>query len=231
MFASSCLKIAQAAVLKQHMQATIRRLLSYEVLWMFVVTSVPRFGGCPPPREREIKLRRSDGHSEIPPRGAMLVLMLCDPLGREGLTSWGAGNDAGTVVWADTTAAHCGITPKYWRWKDTHAPFQNGEAHGAPPSQTCCPVLPSGSWRSCLGKEQSKVSNSAESTVCLMSWSNGQLLHGQNLFFFLLGTCGALVLATLFYKFSLARWYSCLLPEIVALVFIEHEVSSWSSLG
>lgn len=59
---------------------------------MSVVASVPRFGGCHAQHQEkdgELNLRRSDGHPEIPPEGATLVLMLCDPLGRaHQLGSW-----------------------------------------------------------------------------------------------------------------------------------------------
>ena len=60
-------------------------------------------------KERETKLRRSDGHSEIRPGGAVLLLVLRRPLGTEGLTSCGARNDARAAGWADTAAARCGI--------------------------------------------------------------------------------------------------------------------------
>lgn len=125
MFASSCLKIAQAAVWKQCAQKTIRWLLVQEVSWTFVV-SAPRFGGCPTHhqgKDRETKLRHGEGHSEIPTCGTMLLLVLCRPLGTDGLTSWGAHNGACPAAWADTATVHCGIKLKYFRWKDTQCPF------------------------------------------------------------------------------------------------------------
>lgn len=63
-------------------------------------------------KKRETKLRRSGGHSEIPTHGAILLLVLCGPLGSEGLISWGARNDACPVVGADATTAHRGIKLK-----------------------------------------------------------------------------------------------------------------------
>lgn len=106
-------------------RAENRWLLVQEVSWTFVV-SAPRFGGCPTHhqgKDRETKLRHGEGHSEIPTRGTMLLLVLCRPLGTDGLTSWGAHNDACPAAWADTATVHCGIKLKCFRWKDTQCPF------------------------------------------------------------------------------------------------------------
>lgn len=80
------------------MQAPSRRLLSQEVSQTYVATYAPvQWLPHTPPRRRETKLRGSDGHSELPTCGAMLLLVLCGPLGTEGLISWGARKDARAV--------------------------------------------------------------------------------------------------------------------------------------
>lgn len=140
MFASSCLKTARAAVWKLHagnnqMMALARGIVNIccyicpQVRWLPWREEIER-----PPRERQ------RGKAQTQWRALWNTDPWCDalagPPGTEGLTSWGAHNDARPVVWADTATVRCGIKLKYLKWKDTHAPFQNGGAHRVPLSQT-----------------------------------------------------------------------------------------------